>query len=281
VSEEFIEDLFDLPGNLNPENVEQVITKAYLNLHELKKAGCSFSGATGKYTRKKKWLNNPKLIVKTSDGKFTVNLKITTTPRASKFLIGVLYCLAWLDDNIKSANVNYNDQHGVVRGIASRHGPEKSDYMQSLIAKMNDENFMLELDGLIENPLPENLSEVQISILDATNVGTVSEDEVKNLMDTHECSATDILREYERLKVIMEDDNRVPNSINFPQIGLLEHENIMDTQTMRQEIHGLKSTNKDLQTEVETIKEELLEAQNETKRLLDRGLIDRIFNRKR
>ena len=240
MSEEFIEDLFDFPGNLNAENVEQVITKAYLNLHELKKAGYSFSGATGKYTRKKKWLNSPKLIVKTSEGKFTVNLKITTTPRASKFLIGVLYCLAWLDDNIKSANVNYNDQHGVVRGIASRHGPEKSDYMQSLIAKMNDENFMLELDGLIENPLPENLSEVQISILDATNVGTVSEDEVKNLMDTHDCSATDIQREYERLKVMMEDDNRVPNSINFPQIGLLEHEKIMDTQTMRQELSALK-----------------------------------------
>ena len=31
MSEEFIEDLFDFPGNLNAENVEQVITKAYLN----------------------------------------------------------------------------------------------------------------------------------------------------------------------------------------------------------------------------------------------------------
>ena len=29
MSEEFIEDLFDFPGNLNPENVEQVITKAF------------------------------------------------------------------------------------------------------------------------------------------------------------------------------------------------------------------------------------------------------------
>ena len=280
MSEEFIEDLFDFPGNLNPENVEQVITKAYLNLHELKKAGYSFNGATGKYTRKKKWLNSPKLIVKTSDGKFTVNLKITTTPRASKFLIGVLYCLAWLDDNIKSANVNYNDQHGVVRGIASRHGPEKSDYMQSLIAKMNDENFMLELDGLIENPLPENLSEVQISILDATNVGTVSEDEVKNLMDTHDCSATDIQREYERLKVIMEDDNRVPNSINFPQIGLLEHEKIMDTQTMRLELSDLKSELSALESNLQTIKHELSNSRNEVENLKGRGLISRIFNRK-
>ena len=140
---------------------------------------------------------------------------------------------------------------------------------------------MLELDGLIENPLPDNLSELQRSILDATKIGVVSEDQVHNLMNTHGCSATDLLREYERLKIIMEQDNRVPNKISFPKIDLIEHEQIMDTQTMRQEIHELKSTNKDLQTEVETIKQDLLEAQNETKRLLDRGLIDRIFNRKR
>ena len=140
---------------------------------------------------------------------------------------------------------------------------------------------MLELDELIENPLPDNLSEVQRSILDATRVGVVSEDEVRNLMDTHDCSATDVQREYERLKAIMEEDNRVPNKIKYPKIDLREHEKIMDTQTMRQEIHELKSTNKGLQTEVETIKQELLEAQDETKRLLDRSLIDRIFNRKR
>ena len=145
---------------------------------------------------------------------------------------------------------------------------------------MNDENFMLELDGLIENPLPENLSEVQISILDATNVGTVSEDEVKNLMDTHDCSATDIQREYERLKVIMEDDNRVPNSINFPQIGLLEHEKIMDTQTMRQELSDLKSELSVLESNLQTVKQELSDSKIEVKRLKSRGLISRIFNRR-
>ena len=280
MSEEFIEDLFDFPGNLNPENVEQVITKAYLNLHEIKKAGYIFNGANGKYTRKKKWLNNPKLSVKSSEGKFTVDLKITPTPKTSKFLIGVLYCLAWLNGTIKSANVNYNDQHGEVRGIASKHGPEKSDYMQSLIAKMNDENFMLELDGLIENPLPENLSELQISILDATNVGTVSDDEVRNLMYTHDCSATDIQREYERLKVMMDGDNRVPNRINFPQIGLLKHEKIMDTQTMRQELFALKSELSVLESNLQTVKHELSNSRNKVENLMSRGLVSRMFNRK-
>ena len=35
---------------------------------------------------------------------------------------------------------------------------------------MNDENFMLELDALIENPLPEDLTELQRSIIDATKL---------------------------------------------------------------------------------------------------------------
>ena len=194
-------------------------------------------------------------------------------------MIAVLYCTAFLGNKIKSADLFYNDQHGKNRSIASRHGPEHSEYMQSLISKMNDENFMLELNGLIENPLPENLSELQRSIIDATKIGVVSGEEVLNLMDTHDCSATDIQREYERLKVIMEEDNRVPDKISFPKISLLEHEEIIDSQTTRQEIHNLKSANKSLRGEVEIIKQELHKAKDETKRLLGRNIIDRIFNR--
>ena len=238
MSEEFIENLFHFPGTSNPENVEQVITKA-LSIKELEKAGYKFRGANGKYTRKKKWQNNPKLSVTSSDGKVLINLKKTTTPTSSKFLIGVLYCSAWLENKIKSADVFYNDQHGENR-IASKHGPEKSEYMQSLIAKMNDEEFMLGLNQLIENPLPETLTEIQRSMIEATRVGVVSEDEVRNLMDTHSCLATDISRQHERLKAMMGDDNRVPNTINYPNITLLEHEKIMDTQTMRQQILILK-----------------------------------------
>ncbi|MGB1955415.1 MAG: hypothetical protein ACPHUK_07430, partial [Candidatus Poseidoniaceae archaeon] len=99
-------------------------------------------------------------------------------------------------------------------------------------------------------------------------------------MDTHDCSATDIQREYERLKVIMEGDNRVPNSINFPQIGLLEHEKIMDTQSMRQELSDLKSELSVLESNLQTVKQELSDSKIEVKRLKSRGLISRIFNRR-
>ena len=279
MSQKFVQNLFLFPGVQNPRNIEQVVRKAFLNLHELKKAGFEFNGVSANYNRKKKWFKNPKLSITGSDGRISVDLIKTTTPTASKFMIAVLYCTAFLGNKIKSADLFYNDQHGKNRSIASRHGPEHSEYMQSLISKMNDENFMLELNGLIENPLPENLSELQRSIIDATKIGVVSGEEVLNLMDTHDCSATDIQREYERLKVIMEEDNRVPDKISFPKISLLEHEEIIDSQTTRQEIHNLKSANKSLRGEVEIIKQELHKAKDETKRLLGRSIIDRIFNR--
>ena len=279
MSQKFVQNLFHFPGVQNPRNIEQVVRKAFLNLHELKKAGFEFNGVSANYNRKKKWFKNPKLSITGSDGRISVDLIKTTTPTASKFMIAVLYCTAFLGNKIKSADLFYNDQHGKNRSIASRHGPEHSEYMQSLISKMNDENFMLELNGLIENPLPENLSELQRSIIDATKIGVVSGEEVLNLMDTHDCSATDIQREYERLKVIMEEDNRVPDKISFPKISLLEHEESIDSQTTRQEIHNLKSANKSLRGEVEIIKQELHKAQDETKRLLGRNIIDRISNR--
>ena len=78
----------------------------------------------------------------------------------------------------------YNDQHGKSRSIGSKHGPEHSEYA-TINFKLNDENFMLELDALIENPLPEDLTELQRSIIDATKIGVVSADDAWNLMKTH------------------------------------------------------------------------------------------------
>ena len=279
MSQKFVQNLFHFPGTQNPRNIEQVVKKAFLNLHELKKAGFEFNGVSANYNRKKKWHKNPKLSITGMDGRISVNLIKTTTPTASKFMIAVLYCTAYLENKIKSADLFYNDQQGKNRSIASRHGPEHSEYMQSLISKMNDENFLLELNGLIEKPLPENLSELQRSIIDATKIGVVSEEEVCNLMEAHDCSATDIQREFERLRVIMEDDNRAPDKISFPKINLLEHEEINDSQTIRQEIDELKSANKTLRKEVESLEQGLDKARDEIKRLLGRSLIDRIFNR--
>jgi len=279
MSVEYIQNLFHSPRTRNPSNIEQVITHAFLNLHELKKAGYSFNGASANYTRKKKWYKNPKLSVTGTDGRISINLRKTTTPTASKFLNAVLYCMAYLDNKIKSADVFYNDQHGQAQGIASRHGPEKSKYMQSLVSKMNDEEFMLELDEMIENSLPESLSEIQRSILNAVKKGVVSKEEVYNIMNTHKCSATDILQSFGHLQIIMETDNRLPNQIIFPEINLIQHEEIMDSQTMQQDILRLQDKISQLESNMETVKQRLTESNNKVDMLKNRGLFSRIFNR--
>ena len=280
MSVEYVQNLFNFPGTRNPGNIEQVITNAFLNLHELKKAGYTFNGASANYTRKKKWHKNPKLSITGTDGRISINLMKTTTPTASKFLNAVLYSMAYLDNKIKSADVFFNDQHGQTQGIASRHGPEKSKYMQSLVSKMNDEEFMLELDGLIDNSLPENLSEIQHSILNATKQGVLTKDEVYNIMNVHECAATDIMLEFENLQVIMEEDCRVPNRINFPKIDLIEHEQIMDSHTLLQDIADLRYEISSLKSNIKTIKQKLFESENKVMRLNRRGIISRILNRK-
>ena len=280
MSEKFIENLFHFPGVKNPENIEQVIRKAFLNVHELEKAGYEFNGASATYTRKKGWMKIPKISVTGTNGRVSISLSRNTTPTASKFMIAVLYCIAYLRGKTKSAELFYNDQHGKNRSIASRHGPEHSEYMQRLISKLNDENFMLELDALIENPLPEDLTELQRSIIDASKIGVVSADDVRNLMKTHDCTASDIQRDFERLKAIMEEDNRVPNKIKYPQIDLREHETIMDTQAMRKELFALKSEFSTLEWNLQTVKQELSDSENKVKNLKSRGLISRIFNRR-
>ena len=99
-------------------------------------------------------------------------------------------------------------------------------------------------------------------------------------MKTHDCTASDIQRDFERLKAIMEEDNRVPNKIKYPKIDLREHEKIMDAQAMRKELFALKSEFSTLESNLQTVKQELSDSENRVKNLKCRGLISRIFNRR-
>ena len=129
---------------------------------------------------------------------------------------------------------------------------------------------------LIENPLPEDLSELQRSIIDATKLNVVSGEEIRNLMETHDCSATDI-SEYERLKWLWKRII-VSQTKSVPQNRLVEHEEIIDSQTTVKRF-TIEDGNKTIWKEVESLEQELDKAQDEIKRLLGRNIIDRIFNR--
>ena len=71
--------------------------------------------------------------------------------------------------------------------------------MKSMISKMNDEHFLNELEQMVEKPLPENLTQVQSSLLNAVKQGVIPRTEVENILKIHDIKVSDLMREYERL----------------------------------------------------------------------------------
>ena len=66
-----------------------------------------------------------------------------------------------------------------------------------MISKMNDERFLNELEQMVEKPLPENLTQVQRSLLNAVKQGVIPHTEVENILKIHDIKVSDLMREYE------------------------------------------------------------------------------------
>lgn len=282
--DKFVKKLFHFQGSQNPKNLEQVVKDAFIILHDLEKEDCVFNGTSGSYNPKKGWMKNPKLsITHPTDGRTNINLDRPSSPIASKFLIAVLYSIAYLKNKIQSAELFYEDKQGPKQSIASRHGPEKSDYMKSMISKMNDESFLNELEQFIEKPLPDHLTEVQRSLLGATEQGVVSQSEVQNIMKTHDIEATELMREYERLKVILGQDMRIPDQVVVPEIDLIKHEEQMQNivEVRDRKIGNLETDIARLNADIDSLNSKLNAEIVKGEQMQNRGLIARILNRKK
>ena len=282
--DQFVNNLFHFQGSQNPKNLEQVIKDAFIILHDLNKEECEFNGTSGTYHIKKGWMKNPKIsITHPTDGRININIDRPSSPVASKYLVAVLYSIAYLKKKIQSAELFYEDKQGPKQSIASRHGPEKSDYMKGMISKMNDESFLIELKGVVEKPLPENLTEVHRSLLDAVKQGIVSQTEVENILKIHGIKATELMREYERLKVILGQDQRVPDEVIVPELCLLSHEekvqDIVDVHDRK--IRYLEADIARMNDEIESLNSKLSLETLEKEQLQNRGLLARILNRKK
>ena len=281
---QFVKNLFHFQSSQNPKNLEQVITDSFIILDELKKEDCVFNGTSGNYSLKKGWMKNPKLsITHPTDGRTNINLDRPLSTIASKYLVAVLYSIAYLKNKIQSAELFYEDKQGPKQSIASRHGPEKSDYMKSLISKMNDESLINELEQLIEKPLPEHLTEVQRSLLDGTKQGVVSQSEVQNIMKIHDIGATELMREYDRLRVILGQDMRIPDQVVVPEIDLIEHEEQMQNivEVHDRKIGHLEADIARLNAEMDSLNSTLNAEILKKEQLQNRRLIARVLNRKK
>jgi len=281
---QFVKNLFYFQGSQNPQNLEQVIKEAFTILHSLENEGCEFNGTSGTYHIKKGWMKNPKLsITHPTDGRININIDRPSSATASKYLVAVLYSMAYLKQKIQSAELFYEDKQGPKKSIASRHGPEKSDYMKSMISKMNDEGFLSELEKIVEKPLPENLTQVQRSLLNGVRQGVIPHTEVEYILKIHDIKVSGLMREYERLKVIMGQDKRVPDEVVVPKICLLTHEEkVQDiAEVHARKIRHLEADIARMNEEIESLNSKLALETQEKEQLQNRGLLARILNRKK
>ena len=284
VLNQFVKNLFIFQGSQNPQNLEHIIKEAFIILHSLEKEGCEFNGTSGTYHIKKGWMKNPKLsITHPTDGRININIDRPSSATTSKYLVAVLYSMAYLKQKIQSAELFYEDKQGPKKSIASRHGPEKSDYMKSMISKMNDERFLSELEQMVEKPLPENLTQVQRSLLNAVKQGVIPHTEVENILKIHDIKVSDLMREYERLEAIMGQDQRFPSEVVVPEISLLAHEEAVQTivEVHDRKIRQLEADITRMNNEIESLNLRLTVETREKDMLQNRGLFARILNRKK
>ena len=99
----FIENLFKLSQQQNPENPNEIIEDAKTIRHELNEAGYSYTGAKASFTYTRKWLSNPTISLKSNEGRrITVNLDAPKSAKSSKFLISIIFCIAYMNERFRA-----------------------------------------------------------------------------------------------------------------------------------------------------------------------------------
>jgi len=272
----------------NPENIEMVIKRALEVDQIIIEQGFEIAGASATYNRKGIWSKNPKLTLVNSSGKDHKILPKPAAPREAKMLIALLYSLCHMNSIIDKAHVFYNDKKGTqATSIASKHGPEKSEYMKSLIRGLNDEEMIARLNESIETPLPEELTPLQRKMISTLSEGYLTDEIAHRLMTSHKCSARELEDEIDSIRRVKGiTDRHIPSGIKWGSLKYLDHEDLLEEavstaiESAEREIDTLATTleaieekrSSEMASKVSTLEQRIEFLEN-------RGLIARIFNK--
>ena len=272
----------------NPENIEMVIKRALEVDQIIIEQGFEIAGASATYNRKGIWSKNPKLTLVNSSGKDHKILPKPAAPREAKMLIALLYSLCHMNSIIDKAHVFYNDKKGTqATSIASKHGPEKSEYMKSLIRGLNDEEMIARLNESIETPLPEELTPLQRKMISNLSEGYLTDEIAHRLMTSHKCSARELEDEIDSIRRVKGiTDRHIPSGIKWGSLKYLDHEDLLEEavstaiEAAEREIDTLATTleaieekrSSEMASKVSTLEQRIEFLEN-------RGLIARIFNK--
>lgn len=266
--------------NVNPNNFQLIVSKSMGIKVWLEHEGFTIKGASGRFTKNKTWDTRPKLVLNSKKGKKVHDLEALKRPTECKSLIAILYSICHLGGVEQNANLFYNDNKGIQTSIATRHGPEKSEYMKKLIAVLEDSGFIKSISAEITRPLPENLSDLHLEMIENCKENRLSDLIVRKLLEKYSLTCKELERE--RLELADNsgvDNHRIPEIIQWPTLTLQEHEN-----RIQDEIHSatisIKSENDLLKKELEITKDVLSNTKDSYSRVMSRSLWARIMNKR-
>tara|TARA_B100000767_G_C19746591_1_gene528826 strand:- start:1175 stop:2032 length:858 start_codon:yes stop_codon:yes gene_type:complete len=278
--------LFKTVGS-NPENLTMVIKRCIEINQRIIKEGYQIKGASATFSRKGAWSKHPKLTLQNSNGKKHVDLPKPSAPREAKMIIAMLYSLCHMNSVIDNAHVFYNDKKGLATSIASKHGPQKSEYMKSLIRNLNDESLIHQITESIEHPLPSELTALQRAMIKNLKEGYLPHDIACSVMKKFECDARDLEDEIEKIirtKGITE--RHIPVGITWETISFLDHTDL-EQKAIQTAVHAAEKEIDSLSEALEASEEKHAEAmanaihhlEGRIEFLENRNLIARILNK--
>lgn len=273
----YFSNLFRFP-NATPDNFEIVIRRA-MEIHcKLDSDNIKITGASANYERKKKWGTNPKLtVIEVGVGKNNYEIEKPTTPTQSKFLIAILYSLCHINNCIDNAHLFYNDKHGKPSSIATRHGPEHSEYMQNLIAKLQNKEFIEKLFEEFRLNYPDDLNEVERTILDLTKKNELSVENTTHILKIHKIKATQLNEIIENLTRRENLDPKfIPNIIRWPMITLIDYELKVQDEISKNSVK-LKEKNSVLKRKIDHLSNQNQNLEIELSEIKRMSLFKRIF----
>ena len=272
---------------VNPNNFRIIIQRALEYRNQLHLSGFTFKGAAASYTKKKKWENAPKVSLFSSEGgSKSHNITKPSTPTESKTLVAILYSLGHIENALRSCNLFYNDKKGKVQSIATRHGPEHSDYMKELISTLNEPGLVESIEETFQSPLPDDLNDLEMDLLESMfDNGKISNNRVHDLKKKHGCDELKIEESLEDLRNRNDLGNRQIPELKLDSVSAIEH--LTSMQDMQEQVNRLKSSKDELiderrrlRKEKEDIASELKKSNSQIERLMKRSLIARILNKK-
>ena len=163
---------------------------------------------------------------------------------------------------------NSNSRGDVAESISTKH--PKSKLQENITSLMSDSKLIGEfkLDSGIE--LPSDLSPAQIELIHRSTSGRVKLSDTMQILKSCDLTDIELFSEWKSMDFIGSlDESAIPSDVEFNNIPIHRVEELMESDAITQ----LK------ENEISILKEELSSSRKELKRVMSRGLIDRILNR--